>query len=69
MYGVCNYKRSEVNYGENSDNSSTDQSRGQTGSPKILSQLHMTMSEAIALYLNQITLHKGIPFEIKIRMR
>ncbi|RWX51338.1 DNA-damage-inducible protein J [Candidatus Electrothrix marina] len=33
---------------------------------KILSQLHMTMSEAIALYLNQITLHKGIPFEIKI---
>jgi DNA-damage-inducible protein J len=33
---------------------------------KILSQLHMTMSEAIALYLTQITLHKGIPFEIKI---
>ena len=32
----------------------------------ILSQLHMTMSEAIALYLTQITLHKGIPFEIKI---
>jgi DNA-damage-inducible protein J len=33
---------------------------------EILSQLHMTMSEAIALYLTQITLHKGIPFEIKI---
>jgi DNA-damage-inducible protein J len=33
---------------------------------KVLSQLHMTMSEAIALYLTQITLHKGIPFEIKI---
>lgn len=33
---------------------------------KILNQLHMTMSEAIALYLTQITLHKGIPFEIKI---
>jgi DNA-damage-inducible protein J len=33
---------------------------------KILSQLHMTISEAIALYLKQITLHKGIPFEIKI---
>ncbi|WYD81833.1 MAG: type II toxin-antitoxin system RelB/DinJ family antitoxin [Candidatus Electrothrix gigas] len=33
---------------------------------KILNQLHITMSEAIALYLTQITLHKGIPFEIKI---
>jgi DNA-damage-inducible protein J len=33
---------------------------------QILSQLHITMSEAIAIYLTQITLHKGIPFEIKI---
>ncbi|MCI5159889.1 MAG: type II toxin-antitoxin system RelB/DinJ family antitoxin [Candidatus Electrothrix sp. AUS1_2] len=33
---------------------------------KILNQLHITMSETIALYLTQITLHKGIPFEIKI---
>ncbi len=33
---------------------------------RILSQLHITMSEAIAMYLTQITLHKGIPFEIKI---
>ncbi len=33
---------------------------------QILSQLHITMSEAIAMYLTQITLHKGIPFEIKI---
>lgn len=33
---------------------------------KILSQLHISMSEAIAMYLTQITLHKGIPFEIKI---
>ncbi|CAK8712083.1 Damage-inducible protein J [Candidatus Electrothrix gigas] len=33
---------------------------------KILNQLHITMSEAITLYLTQITLHKGIPFEIKI---
>jgi DNA-damage-inducible protein J len=24
------------------------------------------MSEAIAMYLTQITLHKGIPFEIKL---
>jgi DNA-damage-inducible protein J len=33
---------------------------------EILSQLNITMSEAISLYLAQITLHKGIPFEIKI---
>ena len=33
---------------------------------KILGQLHITMSEAIAMYLTQITLHQGIPFDIKI---
>lgn len=33
---------------------------------EILSRLNITMSEAISLYLAQITLHKGIPFEIKI---
>ena len=33
---------------------------------EILGQLHITMSEAIAMYLTQITLHKGIPFEIKL---
>ncbi len=33
---------------------------------EILGQLHITMSEAIAMYLTQITLHKGIPFDIKI---
>ncbi len=33
---------------------------------EILSQLNITMSEAISLYLAQISLHKGIPFEIKI---
>jgi len=32
----------------------------------ILSQLNITLSEAIAIYLRQIILHKGIPFEIKI---
>ena len=31
-----------------------------------MARLNITMSEAIALYLAQITLHKGIPFEIKI---
>ena len=33
---------------------------------KILNNLNMSMSEAISVYLTQITLHKGIPFEIKI---
>jgi DNA-damage-inducible protein J len=33
---------------------------------KILKKLHISMSEAIAMYLTQITLHNGIPFEIKI---
>ena len=33
---------------------------------KILSILNISMSEAISLYLTQITLNKGIPFEIKI---
>ncbi len=33
---------------------------------KILNLLHISMSEAIAMYLTQITLHRGIPFEIKI---
>ncbi len=32
----------------------------------ILSSLNISMSEAISMYLTQVTLHKGIPFEIKI---
>jgi DNA-damage-inducible protein J len=33
---------------------------------EILNRLKITMSEAISLYVAQITLHKGIPFEVKI---
>ena len=33
---------------------------------KILNMLNISMSEASSLYLTQITLNKGIPFEIKI---
>jgi len=33
---------------------------------KILTTLNISMSEAISMYLTQITLQKGIPFEIKI---
>jgi DNA-damage-inducible protein J len=32
----------------------------------ILSELGMTLSEAITLYLRQIIFNKGIPFEVKI---
>jgi DNA-damage-inducible protein J len=33
---------------------------------KILNTLNISMSEAISMYLSQITLHKGIPFDLKI---
>jgi len=33
---------------------------------KILNTLNMSMSEAISLYLTQVTLHRGIPFAIRI---
>ncbi len=33
---------------------------------RILDKLNISMSEAISMYLSQIMLHKGIPFEIKI---
>ncbi len=32
----------------------------------ILNALHLSMSEAICLFLRQVVLHRGIPFEIKI---
>jgi len=33
---------------------------------EILKKLNISMSEAISIYLSQITLHRGIPFEVKI---
>ncbi|MBN1787441.1 MAG: type II toxin-antitoxin system RelB/DinJ family antitoxin [Sedimentisphaerales bacterium] len=33
---------------------------------KILNALHIDMSEAIKMYLKQIILNRGIPFELKI---
>lgn len=33
---------------------------------EILNALNITLSEAISMYLTQVTLHKGIPFDIKI---
>ncbi len=33
---------------------------------EVLDHLHMTMSEAVCIYLRQIVLNKGIPFDLKI---
>lgn len=37
-----------------------------TKAQKILNTLNISMSEAISLYLTQVALHKGIPFDIRI---
>lgn len=33
---------------------------------KVFSKLNLSMSEAISIFLTQVSLNKGIPFEIKI---
>ncbi len=33
---------------------------------KILKKLNISMSEAISIFLTQVSLQKGIPFEVKI---
>lgn len=33
---------------------------------RILSRLGMTPSDAINVFLNQVVLHKGLPFEVKV---
>ncbi len=33
---------------------------------KVLNALHLSMSEAICLFLRQVVLHRGIPFEVKL---
>jgi DNA-damage-inducible protein J len=37
-----------------------------TQAKKVLGALHLSMSEAICLFLRQVILHRGIPFEVKI---
>jgi DNA-damage-inducible protein J len=32
----------------------------------VLDRLHLSMSEAISMFLTQVSLQKGIPFEVKI---
>ncbi|MBN2354517.1 type II toxin-antitoxin system RelB/DinJ family antitoxin [candidate division KSB1 bacterium] len=36
---------------------------------KVLDALHISMSEAISVYLTQIALQRAIPFEIRIPKR
>lgn len=33
---------------------------------RVLNALNISMSEAISIYLTQVTLHNGIPFDVKI---
>jgi len=33
---------------------------------KVFSELGLTLGEAVNLFLNQVRLHKGLPFEVKI---
>ena len=33
---------------------------------EIFNELGITMSEAVNIFLTQVTLHKGLPFEVKI---
>ena len=33
---------------------------------KILQTLNISMSEAISIYLTQVALHKGLPFDVRI---
>lgn len=33
---------------------------------KVLNKLNISMSEAISIFLTQVSLNKGIPFEVKI---
>lgn len=37
-----------------------------TNAQKVFSKLNLTMSEAISIFLTQVSLNKGIPFEVKI---
>ena len=37
-----------------------------TKAQEILNKLHISMSDAISIYLTQVTLQNGIPFDLKI---
>ncbi len=37
-----------------------------TQAQTVLGALHISMSEAVKLFLRQVVLHRGIPFDVKI---
>jgi len=37
-----------------------------TQAQSVLRAIHMNMSDAVKLFLRQVVLHQGIPFEVKI---
>jgi len=52
--------------GKNNDNPNRIDAKVKTEAQKILDKLNISMSEAISMYLTQVTLHKGIPFDMRI---
>jgi len=69
LYTICNYENI-VNLEDTMAKTAIIQTRVEPAvkqnAQKILNALNISMSEAISIYLAQIALHKGIPFEIKI---
>ncbi|NUO82664.1 type II toxin-antitoxin system RelB/DinJ family antitoxin [candidate division KSB1 bacterium] len=41
-------------------------SKVKTEAQKIFDQLNISMSEAISIYLTQVALYRGIPFELRL---
>jgi len=68
MYCDCHYNRitKELSMAKTATIQTRIDPKVKSRAQKILNALNISMSEAIALYLTQVTLHNGIPFEIKI---
>lgn len=68
LYWYCHYIRTtkELPVAKTATIQARIDPKVKTKAQKILNALNISMSEAIALYLTQVTLHNGIPFEIKI---
>ena len=70
MYGECDDIKNSPIWSYEMARTATIQARIdpeiKTKAQTILKTLNISMSEAISLYLTQVALHKGIPFDIKI---
>jgi DNA-damage-inducible protein J len=65
MYVTCKYKM-EIKMPRTATIQARIDPEVKKDAQAILSKLNISMSEAISLYLTQVALQKGIPFEIKI---